>query len=964
MKNWPIRNKIIFIAMFPAALTVLILSTHLFLNYYALVEKNLTNMGEALSRQLSTPLAFALERQDQDQVRRIVDALIQEPEIRAVSVHNKIRENIFHGGPSMYPVSDAHNRLQPQPLIRYSDSTLRIIQPLLSPFPPKTRSKESDVGRIDGELFAPQFIHMEVKTNAVVGWLELEVHLSQTRLGIIYDVILNWIMVLILLIGTLFISLRISRQFQEPIQNLREVLQQIIGGNYGAQARHMGCPEFHLLADDINTLTCSINHSREELKESIEQTTFELEETMIAMETQSVELDLARKRAEEANRIKSEFLANMSHEIRTPMNGIVGFCNLLRRTPLTPHQSAHLNSIRSASESLLSIINDILDFSKIEAQKMEIKSIPFNPREVVDETIALLAPEVQRKQLEMVAMVFDDVPATIVGDPLRIKQVLTNLLGNAVKFTDKGDVIIRVMTEQEINGELFISFHITDNGIGIAKDKQSSLFTPFTQADSSQNRQHGGSGLGLVICKRLVELMGGEIGLESELGEGASFWFTIRTPMQSNAYDLQPKACFSGLSVLLVESHALNQNALSHQLKQFGLKVNSHNSLNGVNVRQPAGQLAVLAFNAQEANDKATLALTHKLTEKIPVLLLLGSNDADLINRYMTAGVSHIETKPISQDKLRSAFDNVLNQTSGSLPVKDSFTVKAPFTVNDWRQRDSAVKHQEYHPAISGNLAPAPTLLVVDDNASNLLLASTLLKEFGLNVMQADSGKKAIEEVLRKRPDLILMDIQMPDMDGLETTRRIRNLSPYYEDIGIIALTAHALPEERESFLQAGLNDLLTKPIDEEKLASIIQHWTGFRPSVMPADAEPPLPEEEQLRERSTESVVDMEMGIRLAGGKPALAQEMLDLLIEDIPASRARLEKAFSGGDIEAMISAVHHLHGATRYCGVPRLALTTEALETQLKIQQRQAAEATLKTLYQELEKLEAWQREQTEH
>ena len=979
MKNWPLRNKILFLATFPAIITALVLSTHLFLNYYALVENNLMEKAEALSRQLSTPLAYALERNDTEQVRRIMDLLNQEAEIRAVSIHNKERENIFHGGPSMYPVSNASHRLQPQSLVRYSDSTLRIIQPLLSPFPPKNRATDSSPTKDNSGLFAPQFVHMEIKSNAIVGWLELEIHLSQTRLSIIYDVILNWVVVLILLGATLFMAIRVSRQFQAPIDDAREVVQQVSSGNYTVAAQHIGCPEFHLLADDINELTRSIKLKRQELNDSIEQTTSELEETMITMETQSIELDLARKRAEEANRIKSEFLANMSHEIRTPMNGIVGFCNLLRRTPLTPHQSAHLNSIRNASESLLSIINDILDFSKIEAQKMEIKSIPFNPREVVDETIALLAPEVQRKQLEMVALVYDDVPATLVSDPMRIKQVLTNLLGNAVKFTDKGDVVIRVMAELEANDEMVICFKITDNGVGIDKEKQASLFTPFTQADSSQNRQHGGTGLGLVICKRLVELMGGEIGLDSELGEGATFWFTIRTPAQNMSYDLQPEPCLPALKTLLVESHPLNQNALNHQLTQFGLQPTCHNSLNGINVQEPAFELAILAFNAQEANDRATLALTHKLAEKMPVLVLLGSNDADMITRFMGAGVSLVETKPIRQEDLRASVAAILSQqrvtprssaqlqsaTKQPLPQLPadhsaaSYSATRNSSQQTYNSRDSYNSHDDFN--LQNNMTSAPTILVVDDNASNLLLASTLLKEFGLNVMQANSGKKAIEEVLRKRPDLVLMDIQMPDMDGMETTRRIRNLSPYFEDLGIIALTAHALPEEKDNFMAAGLNDLLTKPIDEEKLAALIQRWTGFSPSLIPADAEPPRPENEPPPEDSMENVVDMEMGTRLAGGKPSLAEEMLEMLLQDIPDTRERLDAAFRSEDIEEMISAVHHLHGATRYCGVPHLALTTETLETQLKMRQMTASQETLKTLYKELGKLESWQKEQ---
>ncbi|WP_417596618.1 response regulator [Oceanospirillum sp.] len=976
MKNWPLRNKILFIATFPAIITALVLSTHLFVNYYALVEKNLMEKASALSRQLSTPLAYALERNDRDQVRRIMDRLSQEPEIRAVSIHNKDRENIFHGGPSMYPVSDPEQRLQPESMVRYSESTLRIIQPLFSPLPAKSHIMDTPPDKDSNSLAAPQFIHMEVKTNAIAGWLELEVHLSQIRLNIIYDVILNWAVVLILLIAALFMALRISRQFQEPIQEAQGVLKQLRSGNYTVEARHIGGPEFHRLADDINQLTYSIKLKRQELNDNIEQATSELEETMTTMETQSIELDLARKRAEEANRIKSEFLANMSHEIRTPMNGIVGFCNLLRRTPLTPHQSAHLNSIRNASESLLSIINDILDFSKIEAQKMEIKSIPFNPREVVDATISLLAPEVQRKQLEMVALVYDDVPATLISDPLRIKQVLTNLLGNAVKFTDKGDVVIRVMTELEANNELLIRFRISDNGIGIAKEKQSTLFTPFTQADSSQNRLHGGTGLGLVICKRLVELMGGEIGLESDLDKGATFWFTIRTQVQGGAYDLEPEACFDSLSTILVESHPLNQNALRHQLSQFGLQVTSHNSVNGINVQQPGCQLAVLALNHQEATDRATLALTHKLAEKVPVLVLLGSNDADLITRYMSAGVSHVETKPISQEELKTAIEAVITHHQpvqqalaakqiNPIPENGLITYPPGESVISLHQESTLDNVQSYSRQddfnLQGNMTYSPTILVVDDNDSNLLLASTLLSEFGLNVVQAKSGKKAIEEVLRKRPDLILMDIQMPDMDGMEATRRIRNLSPYYEDLGIIALTAHALPEEKENFMAAGLNDLLTKPIDEEKLASLIKHWTGFSPSVMPPDAEPPLPENQQQLEDSMESVVDMEMGTRLAGGKASLAEEMLRMLLQDIPATREHLDKAFHGEDIEEMINAVHHLHGATRYCGVPRLALTTETLETQLKMRQMPAAQETLRTLYKELNKLESWQKEQ---
>ncbi|WP_036567047.1 response regulator [Oceanospirillum beijerinckii] len=990
MNHWPLRNKILLIALLPAMVTALVLSTHLFLNYYALLEKNQMQRGETLARQVSIPMAFSIERGDREQMRQMIDQLLREADIRAVSVHNQKRVNILHGGPSMYPVSNASHRLQNQPLVRYSEASLRIIHPLLATYP------NSQLQNSPATLPAgPQFTPMEVQTQSIVGWLELEISLSQTRLDTIYDIILNWLVVISLMIITLITALRVGRQFLLPIQELSQTIRKLTAGDFDSRAEALGCPEFQQLSKDLNTMSENIALSRRELEDSIKQTTYELEETMETMETQSIELDLSRKKAEEANRIKSEFLANMSHEIRTPLNGIAGFCNLLRRTPLNPRQSEYLGNIHNASESLLAIINDILDFSKIEAQKLELESIPFNLRDLMDEAITLLAPEVHRKKLEMVCMIYDDVPVHLISDPLRLKQVLTNLLSNAVKFTEQGEVVVRVMVEQENPDDLLLKIGVTDTGIGISTQQQANLFKAFTQADPSQTRQFGGTGLGLVICQRLVMLMGGEIGLESEIGKGSTFWFTLRTPLSKDSFDSPATHRFTPMDTLLIESHPLGQTALSHQLNNFGLKVKSYDSLSDIDVQKPKADLAILSFNAKEAADRATLALSHKLAEKIPVLVLLGSNDADLITRYMSAGIHRVDTKPVGLEHLHEAIDAILQL---SRPHSFSGQLSNQSTPGNYLDRRAHIDHNEYlssktennrahstsyspeqtartHPKTSGTqtiqpsvnsvtpvtsqqMAKAPTILVVDDNAANLLLASSLLNEYGLNVVQANNGKKAIELVLSQRPDMILMDIQMPDMDGLEATRRIRNLSPLFEELPIIALTAHALPEEGDKFLKAGLNDLLTKPFDEQKLASIIRHWTGFSPRML-HNANDEL--RVMASEEVIDDVVDMELGIKLAGGKPALAKEMLDMLIQSIPDSRTSLEQAFNGNDIEEMIHAVHHLHGATRYCGVPRLALTTETLETQLKMNQLVAAQGTLQTLYQELEKLESWHREQ---
>ncbi|MEW6490498.1 MAG: response regulator [Thermodesulfobacteriota bacterium] len=928
---------------FNALAVALVLATALGMGFFFVRQEvsdtsaHLRHHGESLAALIAQSSEFGVFAEDREALGRTLAALASDPDVAYGVIADRSGRVLACAGAAprplpAWPFPDSPEQPRPAELLHGHGATgdLDIVAPV--------------VGGGHGQLFGGDPLAgapLAALRPEVIGYVRLG--LSRARAEAQTQAFLAAVggVTLLIVLGGIVVTFAVTRRIVSPVQALARVADDISQGNWNHEVRFETRDEIQDLAETFNRMLARLREYRSQvqgqhqvLEERVRERTAELQEATDRAR------DLAEK-AEAANRAKSQFLANMSHEIRTPMNGVLGMTELLRSTSLDGRQRRFVETVYRSADLLMNLLNDILDFSKIEAGKLQLDVLDFDLRDEVEEVSQLFAEHAHAKGLEFVHVLPPNLPRAVRGDPGRLRQVLSNLVGNAIKFTEKGEVSVRAHPVEEGDGTVCVRFEVQDTGIGIPPEALPRLFDSFSQADGSMTRRYGGTGLGLAISRQLVELMAGELGVDSTAGKGSCFWFTAHfgrvRPRETGASE-SPHG-LSGLRALVVDDNPTNREVLEMELEAWGLE---HASAEG-------GGRALELLRAEAAG-------THPFQLAILDMMMPGMDGLDL-------------ARHIRADPELAGLPLVMLTSVG---VVDDPAARAAARIDAWLSKPVRQSHLfEALLAVTRGLGPAlPSprpagdvslesryrgrVLLVEDNRINQEVARDLLELLGLEVHVACDGLEAVEAAGRAAYDLILMDCQMPRMDGYEATRALRRA----EGDGarprtpVVAMTAHALEGDREACLAAGMDDYLPKPFKVQQLGQILDRWLPAPGTLVP-DAPHPVRDPAEAPKaapgRPSGALAEPAAGNAPPGEEPVLDPQALENLralerqgaqgalsrtigfyLEDAPPLLQTLEAAVAQVDPEALRRAAHSLKSMSANVGAARLAALCQRLES----------------------------------